>query len=383
MRGLTGSPGASIVAALCALSSVGASAGSRPACPPVTAPRAPLDVAPFVADISRDHAVVRWVDGNPGSEGLVSPKGVVLREHVRVLAGGGGWVHTAMTPLVGLSTLELFVECGRWSSHAVRVTPAPGPGTPLTFVAMGDNRSNDGDHASVVASIDALGPDVVVNTGDMVLTGAPEHWTRFFEIERNLLRRTPLFASFGNHEVIDRPDIYDALVSCPRPGPKGSRACVRDYGDLRVVHIDTEGEHASQQKWLAAVLAEPAAPGVRRVEIVAMHRPVYTFSRHAPDLRWRSVLHPIAVDADVEIVFQGHNHTYERFEVDGVQYVTTGGGGAPRYPADYAVRPEEAHLRRKGRSVLHYVVGRVSGGQIEVEVVEPGADSLIDKFVAR
>ena len=358
----------------------GAGADAERVCPTPPAGPSPLHVAPYIADISAEHAVIRWVDGVGRWEGLVGPTGEMVRERVQAIPAGGGWVHSAVTPLRSASTVELFVNCGPWSGHAVRATPAPGPGTPVTFVATGDNRSNDGDPAQIAAAIDAAGPDVLINTGDMVMTGLPEHWTRFFEIERALLRRTPLFAAMGNHEVIDRPGLYDVLFDCPRPGPRGTRSCVRDYGDLRVVQVDSESSPASQADWLRSVLTETPQAGAKRVEVIAMHRPVYTFSRHPPDLEWRAVLHPIAVDADVEVVFQGHNHTYERFEVDGVTYVTTGGGGAPRYPANYAIRDSEAHLRKKGVSVLHYVVARVSAGRIDMEAVEPGAGTVIDKF---
>ena len=36
----------------------------------------------------------------------------------------------------------------------------------------------------------------------------------------------------------------------------------------------------------------------------------------------------------VDIVFAGHNHYYARASVEGVQHITTGGGGAPLYAPD-------------------------------------------------
>ena len=279
-----------------------------------------------------------------------------MHERVQAVPDGDGWVHTAMVLLPGPELVELSVQCGVWSGHTVRVTPGPGPATPLTFVAMGANRSNDVDHALVAAAVGAVHADVLVTTGDMVVTGLAEHWTRFFEIERRLLARTPLFATFGNHEALDRPGLFDVLFTCPRPGPKGTRSCVRDYGALRVVQLDTEAGPDAQAAWLKGVLAEPAPQGSQRVEIIAMHRPVYTFSLHPPDLRWRAALHPIARDADVEVVFQGHNHTYERFEVDGVTYVTTGGGGAPRVR-----HPPRGGPPTKGRPVGAALRGGRSG----------------------
>jgi len=38
----------------------------------------------------------------------------------------------------------------------------------------------------------------------------------------------------------------------------------------------------------------------------------------------------------VDIVFNGHDHSYERSYVNGVFYIVTGGGGAPLYEQERA-----------------------------------------------
>ena len=38
-----------------------------------------------------------------------------------------------------------------------------------------------------------------------------------------------------------------------------------------------------------------------------------------------------AVHSRVSFVFSGHDHLYQRGEVDGLKYVVSGGGGAPLY----------------------------------------------------
>ena len=63
-------------------------------------------------------------------------------------------------------------------------------------------------------------------------------------------------------------------------------------------------------------------------------------------------------------MLQGHQHGYERFEIDGTTYVTTGGGGA-------SLQKNDTNLRRG------YCDHRVAAGSFfEVEVLRVGAGAL-------
>ena len=53
------------------------------------------------------------------------------------------------------------------------------------------------------------------------------------------------------------------------------------------------------------------------------------------------------------IVLSGHIHNYERFERDGVEYVTSGGGGAEPYPLIF--RGSADLYRDTGFPVYHYL----------------------------
>lgn len=328
--------------------------------------------APYVADVSEDRAVFQWFDGDPAP--------AAVGDVVTSSGMAGVWRHAAQVR-VEQGVASLVIDRGPFAGRRVRVHAPPPPGAPLVFVAWGDNRSGHADHAIVTAAVRRVAPDLVVSTGDLVVTSLLQHWREFFRIEADLLATTPMFPAFGNHEAIDEAGLFDTFFPCPTPRRDGTRSCVRDYGALRVVVIDTESPPA-EVEWVRHALTEPRpATGAGAVEIVTMHRPLFSFSRHAPDLAWREALHPILVAADVEVVFQGHNHTYERFDVDGVAYVTTGGGGAPRYSADSGRRDAGGGRRITAASVLHFVVGRVAGGRIELEAVEATTGGVIDRFV--
>jgi hypothetical protein len=62
---------------------------------------------------------------------------------------------------------------------------------------------------------------------------------------------------------------------------------------------------------------------------VFVHRPPYSSGNHGSDLSVRNAWCGLFETYGVDIVFNGHDHDYERGLVNGVYYIVTGGGGAP------------------------------------------------------
>ena len=83
-------------------------------------------------------------------------------------------------------------------------------------------------------------------------------------------------------------------------------------------------------------------------------------------------MHPLFLEHRVSLVLCGHNHAYERFERDGLTYVTDGGGGALLYSVtkqleEGTVTEEEQSWRRSAE---------MSYGVIKIEVTEDGGLTL-------
>jgi hypothetical protein len=74
-------------------------------------------------------------------------------------------------------------------------------------------------------------------------------------------------------------------------------------------------------------------------------------------------------------LFAGHNHYYARAVVNGVQHVTTGGGGAPLYTPDpgypNVVATTETH---------HFCKVKLVGDVLDFKAVTP-AGAVIDSFI--
>jgi hypothetical protein len=97
---------------------------------------------------------------------------------------------------------------------------------------------------------------------------------------------------------------------------------------------------------------------------VVLHEPPWAAGTHSNDDATQSALCPLFEGEGVDVVLAGHNHNYARCEVNGIQYVTTGGGGAPLYPVD-ATRPHVA----AAASVNHFVRLAFEGDTMTVTAI--------------
>ena len=170
----------------------------------------------------------------------------------------------------------------------------------------------------------------------------------------------PWRAAWGNHDLAGT-STADVLGS-----PRRYYAVAR--GPLRVIVLDANdpGDPA-QLRFLRRQLRAAREPA----RIVALHQPVYTSGLHGPSATAQRLWAPLFRSGGVALVLQGHNHMYERLQVDGVTYVTTGGGGAPLYPC---VRP--ARGLRECALAHHFLAVTASARRISLRAVSPRGVTL-------
>ncbi|MEA3307196.1 MAG: hypothetical protein U9Q34_05385, partial [Elusimicrobiota bacterium] len=85
-------------------------------------------------------------------------------------------------------------------------------------------------------------------------------------------------------------------------------------------------------------------------------------------------LAPLFEKYGVDIVFSGHDHSYERLYKNGIYYVIAGGGGAPLY--DMTKKHENSQIYIKS---YHYLTLSVKKNKLFFEVFN-GEDKRIDSF---
>jgi hypothetical protein len=258
------------------------------------------------------------------------------------------------------------------------LTTAPEPGTdaPLMFVVYGDTREYADSHRRVMERIRGEVPDFLLGTGDMVDEGTKEEqWQQFFEIEGPLLRDNVLYPALGNHDRQGRgrtADNYRSWFAVPENSPDPERYYAFTYGASRFLILDSNLYSfalTDQTAWIEKELA--AARDDRRVRhiFVVMHHPPYSISLHGGQRDLRERWTPLFEKYGVAAVFSGHDHVYERAEVDGLRYFVTGGGGAPLYPRKAHAAQIDVDAVKYFERVNHYLRVHVDGDQIEVTAV--------------
>lgn len=68
-----------------------------------------------------------------------------------------------------------------------------------------------------------------------------------------------------------------------------------------------------------------------KYKILCSHNPPYSISRHGPDHIIRSIIDRANINKDIHLVLSGHEHTYQRFNINGTPYIISGLGGHSIY----------------------------------------------------
>ena len=167
-------------------------------------------------------------------------------------------------------------------------------------------------------------PDFVLHTGDLVNNGNYfEQWIDFFRISE-FIHNSTLYPTIGNHE--NYGESYFKFFLQLNKNPWYSF----DNGPVHFVSLDSNLKNSlrlSQIFWLIKDLKENTNP----FTIVFFHHPPYSSGNHGSTLYLRLLWGRIFEYFNVDIVFNGHDHCYERGKVKSIYYIVTGGGGAPLY----------------------------------------------------
>ncbi|MFE5321691.1 PA14 domain-containing protein [Paenibacillus sp. NPDC056579] len=164
----------------------------------------------------------------------------------------------------------------------------------------------------------------MVMTGDQVDAGSLEsQWLDYFGKPQDMFLKLPIMAAVGNHEGPYNDNYYYHFNypndSIQNPLPPGS-VYSYDYGDAHIMILNTmdmawddrQKESFRQQvEWLKKEVAETD----KKWKVVGFHKAIYSLGNHALDtdiLDMRKMLYPVFDELGIDVVLQGHDHTFMR-----------------------------------------------------------------------
>jgi predicted phosphodiesterase len=282
----------------------------------------------YLNDVSQDGVTVNWFTEEPSNsylivydgsnESIFSEQEVTLhRFRVSGLQPGMSYAYTVKSEKEG----KVVYRKGGI------LTTAPLNGTPFSFAAYGDSRSNKSVHLEVAQAIADENVPLVIHTGDIVYgDDLIEEWISFFEVAE-VLSDCVFYSAIGNHES----EALNYTRFFAFPGNK--RYYSFWYGDVFFVCLNTNeafDKYSQQHAWLLTQLEEAKEKNPAFV-IVYFHHPPYSYGTHGDHIYLKQHLVPVFENYKVDLVLNGHDHGYQRIERNGVTYIVTAGGGAPLY----------------------------------------------------
>jgi hypothetical protein len=240
----------------------------------------------------------------------------------------------------------------------------------IRFVVYGDSRGGWDNWMStkiVAQAIEAVHPPFVINTGDLVDDGAnADDWVDFFTASP-FVHNSSFYPVLGNHENYSK--LYFNYFSLPAH----ERWYSFDNGPVHFIGLDSNLRNAYrlvQLVWLVHDLRTNS----QLFTIVFFHHPLYSSGNHGNTTLLRMLWNPIFKHFAVDIVFNGHDHDYERSVVSGITYVVTGGGGAPLYDVGHS--PWTMYSEK----TYHYCLLAANSTLLTFEAIKPDG-TVFDSFM--
>ncbi|GGK07611.1 purple acid phosphatase family protein [Luteimonas terricola] len=268
------------------------------------------------------------------SPAVGEPRRVAARSTAFATENGAGSQHQVAVDGLEADTLYAFrVQGGKgWWSPWRQLRTAAAQGTALEFLYFGDTQNKNASHGSRVL-LEALrhAPDarLALFAGDLVSGGDGEddnEWGEWSDIAAPVAATMLVAPLTGNHEYFeefeDTPQErrvlgphWPHMFALPGNGAPGAEATTYwfDMHDARFVVLDGTsaldlGTAAAQAEWLDGVLRDSP----RDWSIVAIHQPMYSPREGRDNLLLREHLMPVLARHSVDLVLQGHDHTYGR-----------------------------------------------------------------------
>lgn len=207
-----------------------------------------------------------------------------------------------------------------WSEWCQTETAASGS-APFVFVYFGDAQNDVRSHWSRVvrnAFRDAPRAAFFLHAGDLINRAERDReWGEWFEASGFIHRMLPALATPGNHEMARGNNGESRLshhwrptFAFPEQGPAGlEETCYAiDYQGARFVSLNSNEQIAEQAEWLTGVLADDTPTW----KIVTFHHPVFSSAKGRDNQELREAWQPLFDQLGVDLVLQGHDHTYAR-----------------------------------------------------------------------
>src|SRR3954452_2840599 len=252
-------------------------------------------------------------------------------------------------------------------SFAATTGTTPSAGQPFVLAASGDGAGGEQSEADVVGLIKSWNPNLFLYLGDVYEKGSPTEFDNWYNLPggygdlRSITDPTP-----GNHEYNwsgQAAGYFDYWNNVPH-------SFSVDAGNWHLVSFDANGAYGQsgagtpQYNWLASDLATNSRP----CTLVYFHEPRYNIGEEG-DTPSLQDLWSLMAQNGVDVVLNGHDHTYQRWQpLDGA------GNPAPGGMTEFIVGTGWHAIGRLVRASSRIAAQAAQFGALRMELRPDGGD---------
>ncbi|MEM9527384.1 MAG: metallophosphoesterase family protein [Bacteroidota bacterium] len=215
-----------------------------------------------------------------------------------------------------------------WSEW-IQFKTAAAEATPFSFLYVGDAQNYILELWSrLIREGYRQAPDAsfIIHAGDLINTAHNEQqWHEWFTAGGFIHSMVPCLPTPGNHEHWPRTQAefkgrerhlsvqWQPQFTLPKNGPANLDTLSEtvyyvDYQDTRIISLNSNQFQAEQVPWLDSVLTN----NPQKWTVVTYHHPLFSASDRRDNDELRKAWKPIFDKHNVDIVLQGHDHSYAR-----------------------------------------------------------------------
>lgn len=233
----------------------------------------------------------------------------------------------ALTDLKPATQYVYRVGDGTYWSEWFHFKTASDKNEPVSFLYFGDAQNDIRSlwSRTVRGAFSALpNADFMIHAGDLInRANADYEWGEWFEAGGWINGMIPSLAAPGNHEYFKGENQKGLLsrhwrpqFALPENGPEGltETAYYIDYQGIRIISMNSQeaiSEPEAMEKQ-AAWFEKIGKENPNRWTIVFHHHPIYSTANGRDNDEWREKMEPLYKKYHVDLVLQGHDHTYAR-----------------------------------------------------------------------
>lgn len=226
---------------------------------------------------------------------------------------------------------------------------APATDRPFSFIYLGDAQNDiKSKWSRVIRRAFATNGDArfIVHAGDLInRSNNDNEWGEWHFGGGFINGMIPSIPSSGNHEyfrdeqkTLTLDPHWKAQYTLPENGPEELKESVyyTDYSNVRIISLNSQmivldsNSLKIQAKWLEEVLKN----NQKKWTMITYHHPIYSTAKGRDNKEFRELFKPLFDKYHVDLLMQGHDHTYSRGQ--NLPTGTSGKVGGPMYVVSVA-----------------------------------------------